>query len=250
LQPIEINRWRRLILVVSAVAGLGCYCASSLLVQTPLCSQWLVASLRLAEVESACFLRHSCALLLGLQAGNQFCLKSAGLLGIEITDFLGNINQSINFFIVAFLCALSAHATSSANLDRKLFTGSVSNKFTRSFLNISGSTGGFINSSTFLLALSIANLLLWPVALSDGLFAGLLLERDLALLLKVLLANLFLCGPEVGDICVMALLQVLVGAGEDGVLGDGLYTLLLDHAESSILSSGGSREVDTTSNTS
>ena len=95
--------------------------------------------------------------------------------------------------------------------------------------------------------LATAHLLNRGVALANSLVERLLVEGDGAGLLEVLLAHLLLAGLELGDIGVVALLGVLVGALQDRLLlhrGDRL--LLLDAAEPSlpILNTGG--EVDAT----
>ena len=59
---------------------------------------------------------------------------------------------------------------------------------------------------------------------------GLLLEGDLAGLLKVLLTDLFLSRLELSDIGVVALLDILVRALKNGVLLQGGDGLLLLHA--------------------
>ncbi len=70
------------------------------------------------------------------------------------------------------------------------------------------------------------------VALLHGLVEGLLLEGDLAALLKVLLADLLLRRLELGHVGEMALLGVLVGALQNGILLErGHLLLLVDAAE-------------------
>ena len=60
--------------------------------------------------------------------------------------------------------------------------------------------------------MAIAGLDQRPVAFLDILLDGLLLKSDLAGLLKVLLADLLLTGLELGDVGVVTLLDILVGA--------------------------------------
>jgi hypothetical protein len=70
------------------------------------------------------------------------------------------------------------------------------------------------------------------VALLHGLIEGLLLEGDLAALLKVLLADLLLGRLELGHVGEVALLGVLVRALQDGILLErGHLFLLVDAAE-------------------
>lgn len=66
------------------------------------------------------------------------------------------------------------------------------------------------HSPTLLWSLSVTNFDLRFVTFPDGVTDGLLTERDLALLLKVLLALLLLTGAELGDVGVVALLDVVV----------------------------------------
>ena len=94
-------------------------------------------------------------------------------------------------------------------------------------LNVSGSTRRFIDGSTFLGSLSVADLFEGLVALLESLVDSLLLEGDLTGLLKVLFADFLLGGSELCDISVMTFLNVLVGTFQDGVLLDGLDGLLL-----------------------
>ena len=59
-------------------------------------------------------------------------------------------------------------------------------------------------------------------------------EGDLALLLEVLLADLLLCGLELRDVGVVALLHVLVGALQEGVLLQGGHAGLLGDAAGAV----------------
>lgn len=164
----------------------------------------------MTELEIASFLGKDCALLLGLQAGDKLRLQSAGLLRVEVAHFLGNIHETVNLLFVAFFGSLLVHATSPANLDRQFLAGCVPNKLPRRLLNVSGAARRFVDGSAFFLALPVANLLLGPVALSDGFLDGLLSECNLTLLLKVLFANFLLGRFEVRDVGVVALLDILV----------------------------------------
>ena len=58
---------------------------------------------------------------------------------------------------------------------------------------------------------------------------GLFLEGDGTRLLEGLFADLLLCGGELSDVGVVALLGVLVCALQDRVLLDGCHCLLLVH---------------------
>ena len=66
--------------------------------------------------------------------------------------------------------------------------------------------------------MTIAYLLQRPVALFHSFVEGLLLEGDLTYLLKILLAHLLLGSLKLCHIGVMALLHILVGTLENGVL--------------------------------
>merc|ERR1712086_832589 len=111
--------------------------------------------------------------------------------------------------------------SSSADLYGKLLTASVSNKLTWLFLHILGCAGRLIHSLADLLALTIAHLLLGPVALVHRLVVSLLLEGDGAGFFKVLFTNFFLRRFKLSNISVVALLRVLVGALQDGLLLQG-----------------------------
>ncbi len=60
----------------------------------------------------------------------------------------------------------------------------------------------FLTCPAFLGSLSVTSLDKRPVALLNGLVLRLLLEGDLASLLKVLLADLLLGGRELGYVCL------------------------------------------------
>ena len=119
---------------------------------------------------------------------------------------------------MALLWSFFKGATGSTDLDRKLLTTSVTDKLAGLLLNVLGAAGGFVHRPALFRTLTIAHFLHWPVALPHCLVVGLLLERDLALLLEVLLAHLLLAWLELGDIGVVALLSLLVGALQDGLL--------------------------------
>jgi hypothetical protein len=83
--------------------------------------------------------------------------------------------------------------------------------------------------------LTIADLLKRLVAFLHSLIESLLFEGDLASLLKVFLTDFLLGRRELCDIGVVTLLNILVCALKDGVLLDGLDSLLfLNTAESSL----------------
>merc|ERR1712123_104547 len=122
---------------------------------------------------------------------------------------------------------------SSTDLYRKLLTSSFSNKLAWLFLHILGCAGRLIHSSTLLRTLTIAHLLNRFVAFLHRLIECLLLESDGALLLKVLFTNLLHGRFKLSNVSVVALLSVLVGALQDGLLLQGGDCLLLVHAAQS-----------------
>merc|ERR1712055_223586 len=121
-------------------------------------------------------------------------------------------------------------ASSSTYLNGELLAASVSNKLPRLFLHILGCAGRLIDSLADLLTLTIAHLLHRSVALIHCLIVSLLLESDGALLLKVFLTNFLLRRFKLSNISVVALLCVLVGTLQDGLLLQGGHCLLLVHA--------------------
>ena len=62
------------------------------------------------------------------------------------------------YLVVAFLLSLLEGAAGSADLNWQLLAPGVSNKLAGLLLNILGGTGGFIDSSALLGALTVANL--------------------------------------------------------------------------------------------
>merc|ERR1719438_485386 len=136
---------------------------------------------------------------------------------------------------MALLRSLLEGTSGSTDLNWQLLTAGVSYKLARLLLNILGAAAALIHCPALLRSLTIAHLLHWLVALLHFLVVSLLLECDAALLLKVLFANLFLAWCELSHVGVVALLHVLVGALQDGLLlkaGHGL--LLLNTAQASL----------------
>ena len=130
---------------------------------------------------------------------------------------------------MALLWTFLENTTSSTDLNREFLTTSVTNKLAGLLLHILGCAGGLVDSLANFFSLSIANLLCWLVALPHCLVEGLLLEGDRTGLLKGLLADLLLGWSELGDIGVVALLRVLVGALQDRFLLQTRHCLLLLH---------------------
>jgi len=204
-------------------------------VQTPLGLQGLVDWLGGGELEVASLLGDHSTLMGRLKLGDQLGLEATGLLWVQVTHLFGDIDQGGDGLVVTLLVTLLNNTAGTANLDGQLLTLGVTNKLAGLLLNIFGGAAGLVHSPALFGALTIAHLLQGPVALLDVLVDGLLLESDLTRLLKVLLTDLLLGWGELRDICVVALLDVLVCAFQDGVLGDSLDGLFFfDTAESGL----------------
>ena len=187
-------------------------------IQTPLRSQRLGFFSGRREFEVADLPGDNGALGLGLQSRDELGLQSACLLRVQVACLLRDIDERVNFLIVTFFGSLFGGASSSADLDGELFARGITNKLSGTLLDVASGAGGFIKSTTLLGSLSVAHLLQWPVALFHSFSGGLLLEGDLTLLLKVLLANFFLSGFEFGDVGVVTLLLAFMNALKNGVL--------------------------------
>ena len=107
----------------------------------PLGLEWLIYYLRVGKLEVAHFLGDDGALMLRFEFGYQPCLEFAGLLGIQITYFLRNIDQSCYFFVMALFRALISCAASTTYVDGQLLTLCVANKLAWLLLNILGCAG-------------------------------------------------------------------------------------------------------------
>ena len=106
----------------------------------------------------------------------------------------------------------------------------VPNKFAGLLFNVTGATGRLIHCPALLRAFPIALLDYGSVTLFHHSHQSLLLEGDLAGLLKVLLADLFLGRVKCGHVGVVTLFNILMGALEDGRLLDGLDLVLVKDA--------------------
>ena len=182
-----------------------------------------------AELQDARLLGYDGALVLRREARHQLGHKPAGLLGVEITHFLGNINNAGEDLVVTLLITFLQSAAGSTDLDGKLLTGGVSHELTGLLLHILGAAGGLVHSLTDLLSLAVTNLLYRFVTFPHSLVESLLFEGDGTSLLKVLLADLLLCRLKLGDVGVVTLLHVLVSALQDWLLLQGGHLLLLLH---------------------
>ena len=100
------------------------------------------------------------------------------------------------------------NTTCSTDLHGQLLTFRISHKLAWLFLHILGSAAGLVYSATFFWSLAIAHLFHRGVALAHCLIHWGLLKGDSALLLEVLLADFLLCWLELGDVGVVALLNI------------------------------------------
>ena len=124
------------------------------------------------------------------------------------------------------------HATTltGAVVDWDFLTGRVSHKLTRRLLHIPGGAGCLIVVSTLLLALFSLLALSdqGVVAVDQRVVLGDLLVCDGAALLVVRVADLLRHGDELRGVGVVALLNFLVDAGQDGVFSEILQTRHLE----------------------
>jgi hypothetical protein len=218
-------------------------------VKAPLGLEGLVDFLGLGELKVADLLGNGGALSNRVQLGDKLGLETAGLLRVQITGFLGNINKGGNDLIVALLSSFLSDTASSADLNGKLLALGVSNKLTRLLLNVLGGAGRLIDSTALLGTLTIADLLNGLVTFLHGFIESLLLEGDLARLLKVFFADLLLSGRELCDIGVVALLNILVCTLKDRILLQGLDSFFLfNTTKASLGVILASTEVDTSLN--
>ena len=181
--------------------------------------------LGLREFKVAHFLGHNGTFWLWVELGHQSGLETASLLGVQVTDLFGNINERSDLLVMALFGSFNSGTAGTANFNGQLFAAGVSDKFARLLLNVSGGTRRFVDSAALSWSLAIANFFQGSVALLHTFFDGLLFEGDLTGLLKVLFAHFFLSGGELCDIGVVAFLHILVGTLKDGILlqrGDGL----------------------------
>merc|ERR1719244_2506421 len=138
-----------------------------------------------------------------------------------LRTFFRNVYKRCSDLIMTLLRPFFICTSSSTDLHRKLLTSCLSHKLSWLFLHILGCAGRLIHSPTLLRSLTITHLLYRIVAFLHRLIHGFLLERDGALLFKVLLANLFHGRFKLSDISVVALLRVFVGTLQDGLLLQG-----------------------------
>jgi hypothetical protein len=107
-------------------------------VQAPLGLEGFVNFLGLRELEVADLLGDGGALSSGLEPGHKFGLEAAGLLGVQVTGLLRNINKRCDDLIVALLSSLLSNTASSTDLNGQLLAVGVSDKLARLLLNVLG----------------------------------------------------------------------------------------------------------------
>ena len=232
-------------------------------INAPLCHKGLVIALGGGELQVTDFLGDDGTFVLRLQSGHQLGGITTSLLGVQVADLFGNIQQVVNFLVVALRLSLFHSATLTAHFDGLLLTLSVANKLARGLFNVLGCAGRFIEGSALFRSLFLALLppgghtvtstigglsISWlslrglvthfpkrSQALLNSLFGGHLPEGDLTLFLKVLLTNFFLGWLELRHIGVMALFNILVFALKDGLFLKGSDLGLFGHTAHSIV---------------
>jgi len=245
LDPVKDTEWGG----ESLVFNVGLSRCRSTRVQTPFCQQWLVHWPRARELEDTRLFWNNRALVFWSQPRHKLVREFASFLWVQVAHFFGHINERGEDFIMALLWSFFENTTGSTDLNRELLTAGVSNKLARLLLHILGCAGRLVHSLANLGTLTVAHLLDRCVALPHCLVEGLLLEGDGTGLLKGLLTHLLLGWSELGDIGVVALLSVLVGALQDRILLDGGHCLLLvDTAQSGVRILLTAAEVNSTRN--
>jgi len=109
-------------------------------VQAPLGLQWLVDLLWGGELEVAGLLGDHSTFVSWLQLRNKLGLEAAGLLWVQVTNLLWDVNKRSDGLVMALLWSLLSHTASSADLNGELFTLGVSDKLAWLLLNILGGT--------------------------------------------------------------------------------------------------------------
>ena len=107
----------------------------------PLGLEGLIYYLRVGKLEVTHFLGDDGALMLRFKFGYQPCLEFAGLLGIQITYLVRNIDQGCHFFVMTLFRALISCTASTTYVNGQLFTLCVADKFAWLLLNILGCAG-------------------------------------------------------------------------------------------------------------
>lgn len=149
---------------------------------------------------------------------------------------------------MAFLWARLRHTSSATDLNRKFLTLCISNKLSLAFVHILGRTGRFINCAAHIWASPITNFFQWSVTLFNSFSYSLLFKGDLANLLEVLLARFFLCRFEICNISIVTFFNILMLALQDWIFGQSFHAFFLDNTQTTISSSCGLTEINTTRN--
>jgi len=128
-------------------------------VKAPLGLQRLLDLLRCAELEVADLLGDDGALGLGVELGDELGLETASLLGVQVTNFLGDIKERRDDLIVALFGSFIGRASSTANFDGEFFTSGVSDILAGLLLDVAGGAARFVDGTALLGARSVADLL-------------------------------------------------------------------------------------------
>jgi len=164
------------------------------------------------------------------QLGHQLGGITTSLLGIEVANLFWLLHHGYNCLVVALFWTLFKGAAGATKLRWQLFTFCVTHKLARSLLHVLCRARRLVHGGALFVTLAVTNLLNWGVTLANCLIESLLVESDGAGFLKVLLANLLLARGEGGDIGVMALLNIFVGAFQYWILLHTRHALSLLHA--------------------
>ena len=98
-------------------------------VQTPFGLQWFLNLLGRSEFQVTDFTGNDGTFMGGLQFGHQFGLEFAGLLGVQVTDFFGDIDEGSDGFVVTFLGSFFGDTSSSADLNGQFFASGITDEF-------------------------------------------------------------------------------------------------------------------------
>ena len=125
-------------------------------IQAPLGLERLLNFLGVGELEVADFSWDGGALSNRVELGDKLGLEAAGLLGVQVTGFLRDIDEGSDDLIVALLRSLLKGAASTADLNGQLLALGVTDKLARRLLHILGGARGLIYRLAHLLSLAIA----------------------------------------------------------------------------------------------
>ena len=107
-----------------------------LLIQAPLCSQWLLLYAASCELQLTNLLGHAGALTLRVQARHKLRDETACFLRVQVAHLLGHVDQGVDLLVVALLGTIFHHTASSTDLHGQLFTTGVPHKLARALLQV------------------------------------------------------------------------------------------------------------------